>query len=344
MARLRKWLAVAAGTVTVAVAAVAVGLYFAWRFLESPMTLPAEQVPLEVPSGTPLRRVSAELAGRGIIDHPRVLSWYARFSGDATRIHAGEYVLQKGMTPLDLLDRLVSGQVVLHQFTIVEGWRFADLKRLLRTHSAVAATELTDDEIMVRLGMPDQHPEGQFLPDTYSFPRGTSDVDLLRQAHAALQARLDFAWAQRSPDVQVATPYEALTLASIIEKETALASERRLISGVFHQRLRRGMRLQTDPTVIYGLGDTFDGDLRRRDLTTDTPYNTYTRAGLPPTPIALASAASIDAAVDPETTEALYFVATGLPDGSHYFSATLEEHNRAVERYLERLRNPGRQE
>jgi UPF0755 protein len=297
---------------------------------------------LDVPSGTPLGRVSAELASRGVLEHPRVLTWYARLSGDATRIHAGEYALQKGMTPLDLLERLVAGQVVMHQLTVVEGWRFADLKRVLRAHPAIAATDLADDEIMAQLGHPELHPEGQFLPDTYSFPKGTIDVELLRRAHAALQERLAAAWERRSPDVQVATAYEALTLASIIEKETALGSERRLISGVFHQRLRRGMRLQTDPTVIYGLGDGFDGDLRRRDLTTDTPYNTYTRAGLPPTPIALPSGPSIDAAVDPEATDALYFVATGLPDGSHFFSATLEEHNRAVERYLERLRNAAR--
>lgn len=337
MGPVRKWLLAAAAAVVLIAAAGGGSLYAAWRHLESPMALADEPVVLDVPSGTPLAKVSDELTRRGILEHPRLLTWYARFSGDATRIHAGEYALREGMTPLDLLDMLVAGQVVLHQLTIIEGWRFSDLLHVLREHPAVAVTELEPGDIMARLGSPDLHPEGQFLPDTYRFPRGTTDVDLLRTAHAALQTRLEDAWNRRATDIQLETEYEALILASIIEKETALASERRLISGVFHERLRRGMRLQTDPTVIYGLGDVFDGDLRRRDLSTDTPYNTYTRSGLPPTPIALPSAASIDAAVDPEASGALYFVATGLADGSHYFSATLEEHNRAVRRYLDRL-------
>lgn len=292
---------------------------------------------LEVPAGAPLRSVAAELADSGVLGHPRLLTWYARLTGAATRIHAGEYAIDPGTTPVRLLDKLVAGDVLMHQLTIVEGWRFSDLLRTVRGHSAIRPTELGEDEIMDALGKPDSHPEGQFLPDTYAFPRGTPDIELLEWAHRSLEERLQEAWARRSADVQISTPYEALILASIIEKETALETERRLISGVFHERLRRDMRLQTDPTVIYGLGDGFDGDLRRRDLSADTPYNTYTRRGLPPTPIALPGAAAIDAAVDPEAG-ALYFVATGLPDGSHYFSSTLEEHNRAVERYLARLR------
>ena len=192
---------------------------------------------------------------------------------------------------------------------------------------------------MSALGAPGVDPEGQFAPDTYNFPRGTSDLTILEQAHGRLQDQLESIWRERSPTAAVTTPYEALILASIIEKETALASERRQISGVFNRRLQRGMRLQTDPTVIYGLGADFDGNLRRADLDRDTPYNTYTRRGLPPTPIALPGIESLRAAVDPDESDTLYFVATGAPDGSHTFSATLEAHNQAVAAYLRRLRS-----
>jgi UPF0755 protein len=233
----------------------------------------------------------------------------------------------------------VAGEVYLHQITIVEGSRFSEVLAALRSHEAVAATDLDEDAIMSALGTPGVHPEGQFFPDTYRFPHGTSDVEVLRVAHEALASRLQDAWRNRSPELLIKTDYEALILASIIEKETSLASERTLIAGVFHERLRRNMRLQTDPTVIYGMGDAFDGNLRRQDLERDTPYNTYTRAGLPPTPIALPGAGSIEAAVAPEVTGAVYFVATGRGDGSHYFSATLEEHERAVRDYLRQLRS-----
>jgi UPF0755 protein len=192
---------------------------------------------------------------------------------------------------------------------------------------------------MAAIGASGVHPEGQLFPDTYRFPKGTTDLALLRIAHDALARRLEEAWQRRSPDVVLQTPYEALILASIVEKETALQSERPLISGVFQQRLRRNMRLQTDPTVIYGLGSSFDGNLRRQDLERDTPYNTYTRLGLPPTPIALVGAAALEAAVAPAPSDALYFVATGRGDGSHRFSATLEEHEHAVSEYLQRLRS-----
>jgi len=238
------------------------------------------------------------------------------------------------------LAKLVAGQVYLHQLTIVEGWRFTDLLKAVRAHPAIVASTFDGAAIMAALGEPGVHPEGQFFPDTYSFPKGTADVELLRLAHQALVTRLDAAWEARDPDTLLKTPYEALILASIIEKETALATERKLIAGVFYQRLRRNMRLQTDPTVIYGLGDAFDGNLRRQDLERDTPYNTYTRSGLPPTPIALPGAGSIEAAVAPEISDAVYFVATGRADGSHSFSATLEEHERAVRAYLRQLRTP----
>jgi UPF0755 protein len=227
----------------------------------------------------------------------------------------------------------------LHQFTIVEGLRFADVLVALRAHPAIAATTLDGAAIMAEVGAANVHPEGQFFPDTYRFPLGTRDIQVLRLAHEALTTRLETAWRNRDANVLLKSAYEALTLASIIEKETRLPSERRLISGVFHERLRRNMRLQTDPTVIYGLGEAFDGNLRRQDLDSDTPYNTYTRSGLPPTPIALPGLGSIEAAVSPEITGAVYFVATGRDDGSHYFSATLEEHQRAVDAYLRQERS-----
>ena len=315
---------------------------FAWRALHAPLPIPTDGAWLTVASGTPLRRVSADLSKRGLLPHPWLLDLYASASGDATRIRAGEYQLTLGMTPLALIDKLVLGQVFLHQLTIVEGWRFVDLLGVVREHPAIQSGALDGAAIMEQLGEPGLHPEGQFFPDTYFFPRGTTDVELLRRAHESLKTRLSKAWEARSPDTTLSNPYEALILASIIEKETALPSERKLISGVFHQRLRRRMRLQTDPTVIYGLGAAFDGNLRRHDLEADTPYNTYTRAGLPPTPIALPGAASIEAAVAPELTDAVYFVATGRGDGSHYFSATLEQHEQAVRDYLERTRRPER--
>lgn len=321
------------------VAGAAAFAVFAWRSLHSEMPVPTDGAWLEVASGTPLRRVTAELGQRGLLEHPVLLDLYARLRGDATRIRAGEYQLARGMTPLSLVEKLVAGQVFLHQLTIVEGWRFADLSSAIRANGAIHAVAPGGAAVMAALGEPDVEPEGQFFPDTYFFPRGTTDIELLKTAHQALVDHLAKAWDARDPGTQLRTPYDALILASIIEKETALATERKLISGVFQQRLRRNMRLQTDPTVIYGLGDAYDGNLRRQDLERDTPYNTYTRAGLPPTPIALPGNASLEAAVQPEKTDALYFVATGRGDGSHYFSATLEEHERAVRDYLRRLHN-----
>lgn len=329
---------VVAGLALAGCAGIAGGGLWAFSRLQLPLPAPVDGALFDVSAGASLSKVARELHERGFLPHPRLLTWYARLRGDATRIQAGEYLVTGRMTPRSLLDSLIAGSVYLRQFTIVEGWRFADLLAALRTQPTIATTALGADEVMTALGEPDADPEGQFLPDTYSYAKGTEDIALLRWAHEALVEALEKAWNERSPDIQLATPYEALILASIVEKETALPSERRLISGVFQERLRRGMRLQTDPTVIYGLGDAFDGNLRRRDLDKDTPYNTYTRRGLPPTPIALAGVASIRAATNPEFTGALYFVATGEPDGSHRFSATLEEHNRAVGDYLRKLR------
>jgi UPF0755 protein len=313
-------------------------LLYGWSALNQPLSIAQDGEWLEVAPGSSLSAISRELGARDVVEHPSVLRYFGRLRGDATRIQAGEYRLLPGLTSRTLLDQLVEGQVYLHQLAVIEGWRFEELRGALRAHPAVIPSDLEADEIMAALGASGVHPEGQFAPDTYSFPRGTPEIEILEQAYLSLQAQLAEIWNARSPVVAVETPYEALILASIIEKETALATERRQISGVFSRRLQRGMRLQTDPTVIYGLGDDFDGNLRRADLARDTPYNTYTRRGLPPTPIALAGGDALRAAVDPDESLALYFVATGLGDGSHTFSATLEEHNRAVSAYLQRLR------
>lgn len=336
MAR-RIW--IAAGLLLLSALAVIVASVYATNSLNEPLAIPAEGVRIEVASGASLRRVTSDLATRGILKHPWLLATYGRLTEQATRVRAGEYELTPGITPITLLEKLVSGEVFLHEITIVEGSRFAEALATIRAHPAVSAGTLDDTALMTELGAPGVHPEGQLFPDTYRFPKGTTDVALLRIAHAALVARLDEAWSRRSSELAVASPYEALVLASIIEKETALASERAVISGLFQQRLRRNMRLQTDPTVIYGMGATFDGNLRRQDLDRDTPYNSYTRFGLPPTPIALVGIAAIDAAVNPAVTDALYFVATGRGDGSHRFSATYEEHQVAVAEYLRTLRS-----
>jgi UPF0755 protein len=239
-----------------------------------------------------------------------------------------------------LLSLLSSGQVLLHSITFIEGSTFGDVRNALVAHDAVRNDNAnrSDQDIMRALGEPDVHPEGQFFPDTYRFPRGTTDLELLAIAHRRMQEELRKAWEKRTPDLPLAGPYEALILASIVEKETALERERAQIAGVFTERLRRGMRLQTDPTVIYGMGVAYAGNIRRVDLSRDTPYNTYTRTGLPPTPIALPGLESLQAAVQPDMSGALFFVATGAGDGSHYFSKTLAEHNLAVKRYLRELR------
>ncbi len=315
------------------VAAACATLLIAWRSLDAPMNVADGGARLDVAPGSSLTGISGELSRRGILEASWALNAYARFSGDAKRVQAGEYLIGSGTSPRGLLDQLVSGRVYLYDLTIIEGWTFADMVAALRNHEAVDARDLDPQSIMADLGDPGRHPEGQFHPDTYRFPRGTPAIAVLRQAHGAMQDLLEEAWGEYRATTVLVSPYEALTLASIIEKETALNEERRRISGVFHRRLELGMRLQADPTVIYGLGDGFDGNLRRADLSRDTPYNTYTRSGLPPTPIALPGRQSLAAAVDPAPGSELYFVATGLGDGSHYFSTTLDEHRQAVARY-----------
>ncbi len=323
-------LAAICGGAAVAVCMIAM---LGWQTLGTPMNVAAPGEWLNVAPGTSLTRISSELSRRGMLDSSWALNAYARYSGDATRIHAGEYLIDRGTTPRQLLEQLVSGRVHLHDMAIIEGWRFEDVIIALRNHQAVDASTLDSETVMAELGKPELHPEGQFYPDTYRFPRNTAAGDILRQAHDAMEDRLNRAWEQYRSTTVLTSPYDVLILASIIEKETAVNEERRRISGVFHRRMERGMRLQTDPTVIYGLGADFDGNLRRSDLARDTPYNTYTRSGFPPTPIALPSQESLLAAVNPDSGAELYFVATGLGDGSHHFSTTFDEHRAAVARY-----------
>jgi UPF0755 protein len=323
----------------VAAAGAAGAAWWTDRYVHTALPL-QESLTFEVPSGGNLRTVSRELAARGVLEHPALWVWYARFKGRAHSIHAGEYQIDPGVTPAGVLERLVRGEVILRAVTFVEGSTYRDMLATLAAEPRLRQTvqDLTDEALMEQLGSPGVAPEGQFFPDTYRFAAGTADLEILRRAHDEMRRRLGQAWAGRAPDLPLETPHEALILASIVEKETALASERPRIAGVFVRRLRVGMRLQSDPTVIYGLGVAYDGDIRTRDLRGDTPFNTYTRNGLPPTPIALPGGESLQAVVRPLDSGALYFVATGEPDGSHYFSATLEEHNAAVRRYLERTR------
>ena len=286
-----------------------------------------------VKPGSSVKGIARELNEAGLISQPQFFEWFARSEGLAQRIQAGEYQVRGEMTPRQLLTDMSQGKVIQYPMTIVEGWSFKQLRAFLAQHEALEHTldGLSDAEVMAKLGYADIHPEGRFLPDTYHFPRGTSDQQFLKRAYQMMESTLDQLWQQRQQGLPIKTPYEALILASIIERETAVAEERPEIAGVFVRRLQKRMRLQTDPTVIYGMGDTYQGNIRRRDLRTDTPYNTYTRRGLTPTPIAMPSAAAIEAALHPKPGNTLYFVARG--DGTHKFSATLVEHNKAVVKY-----------
>jgi len=308
------------------------------RSLDEPLRI-ASPLTFKIPAGSRLSRVAADLAARGVLARPRALVLYARWKGNASAIKAGEYEIEPGATPRNLLDKLVTGQVLLHSLTIVDGWRVLDLLTAMRRNPDVLATlPATSADVMEKLGMPGVNAEGQFLPETYRFPSGTTDVEILRQAHAALARTLNAAWVNRDPSIPLHSIDELLIMASIIEKESGLPQELPKIAGLYLHRFKIGMRLQADPTVIYGLGDSYDGDLHTVDLRTDGPYNTYTRTGLPPTAIALPGAAAIEATAHPENTDALYFVASGRGDGSHVFSATLEQHNAAVAQYLARQR------
>ncbi|MGI9217237.1 MAG: endolytic transglycosylase MltG [Hydrogenophaga sp.] len=290
-------------------------------------------LPVQIEAGSSARAAAQTLVDAGVQTPPLLLFAWFRLSGQSRSIKAGHYELDAGLTPRSLLDKLVRGDQALRSLTLVEGWNFREVLQAVRQSPDLAQDleGLSAADIMARIGYPGRHPEGRFFPDTYRMVRGASAASVLRQAAQAMDQRLAQAWAQRAPGAVVQTPEQALILASIIEKETGVDSDRALVGGVFNNRLRIGMRLQTDPTVIYGLGERFDGNLRKADLLADTPYNSYTRAGLPPTPIAMPGWASLMAAVQPAQTPALYFVARG--DGSSHFSASLTEHNAAVRRY-----------
>ncbi len=309
----------------------------AW-WLHSAMTLnlPAGSLvlDLEIEPGTRAAQVAETVVASGAQTPVQLLQLWFRVSGQARQIKAGSYEITPGMSPRKLLAMLVRGDQTLKSITLVEGWNFRQVREALQKAELLAhdSIGLQPEMIMEKLGKPGIHPEGRFFPDTYTYAKGSSDLAILKRAAKAMDKRLEAAWALRQPDTPLTSPEQALTLASIVEKETGKPSDRGQIAGVFVNRLRAGMLLQTDPTVIYGMGDKFDGNIRKRDLQTDTPYNTYTRAGLPPTPIAMPGKAALQAAVQPAATRALYFVARG--DGTSQFSATLDEHNRAVNKYI----------
>jgi len=304
----------------------------AWWWLHAPLPMGEAAIELAIEPGTSPRGVARDVQAAGVRTDARLLYWWFRLSGQSRLIKAGNYEIAPGSTPLGLLDKLVRGDETLRALTLVEGWNFRQVRAALATAELKPdSAALGEAALMERLGRTGVAAEGRFFPDTYTYAKGASDLTVLRRALHAMDRQLAAAWEQRAADTPLKTPDEALVLASIVEKETGREADRALVAGVFTNRLRASMLLQTDPTVIYGLGERFDGNLRKRDLQTDTPYNTYTRTGLPPTPISMPGKASLLAAVQPERTKALYFVARG--DGSSHFSSSLDEHNRAVGRY-----------
>jgi UPF0755 protein len=320
------------GLFLLALLAAAAGAGLVW-WLKQPLPLAEPSIRFTVEAGMSPREIAHGWVDAGVQTPELLLYEWFRWSGEARRIRAGTYEIGRGITPPGLLRKMVAGLTVQNTVRFVEGWTFRQLRAELAKATDLKPTtrQMSDAELMRALGAPGVAPEGRFFPDTYSFSPGTTDLTVLRQAFAAMQRQLDEAWSARAPDTPLKSADEALTLASIVEKETGTESDRALVAGVFSNRLRVGMALQTDPTVIYGLGAAFDGNLRKRDLLTDGPYNTYTRPGLPPTPIALPGKASLLAAVRPAATKALYFVARG--DGSSEFSENLADHNRAVNKY-----------
>lgn len=302
-------------------------------FLKTALVVPERGIIFNVEPGMSVKRLANKLAQNGMLEKPQYFVWLARWEGATQNIMAGEYRIAPETTPELLIQQLIKGKVYLYPFTIVEGWTFKQLMDAINQNENFTHTLMqnTPDEIMTEIGKPGEHPEGLFYPETYHFPYGTSDNDFLKRAYRAMEEKLLMEWSQRSAGLPIETPYQALILASIVEKETALVSEYRKIAGVFTRRLLNNMRLQTDPTVIYGMGEKYQGNISSADLKTDTPYNTYTRRGLPPTPIAMPGKGALLAVLHPEEGNELYFVATG--NGGHYFSETLEQHNRAVIKY-----------
>ena len=336
---MRRFIWITLLVVVVLVGAAAGGRAWLAMQFEAPGPAPAA-LRVTVAPGLSVRGVLARLQAAGALECSACTQLYLRLTGRTLTIKAGDYEVDAHASPSDVIEMLEAGRVILEQLTVVEGTRFSDLRRALaedpHVHSLLKGR--SDAEVMAAIGHPGENPEGRFFPDTYRFASGTTDVEILKLAYGNMRDALTQAWDMRTADLPLQSPEQALILASMVEKETGLAAERPRIAGVFMARLRKGMRLQSDPTVIYGLGSAYDGHIHERDLTTDTPYNSYTREGLPPTPIALPGRAALLAVVRPEETGDLYFVATGDGQGGHHFSATLAEHNLAVQHYLQKLR------
>ena len=302
--------------------------------LDSPINIETDTaVSYTIKPGVNLKTIGEDLVEQGILDHPYYLILEGRLQGSESRLKAGEYLLHSGTTQRQLLEQFEAGKVVQHSLALIEGWSYKQIIQAVNDNEVLIKTlpDTDSNTVMAALGYPEVHPEGRFFPDTYHFPSGMTDVEFMLRAYERMLEILDEEWQQKAEGLPYKTADEALIMASIIEKETAVASERAAIAGVFVRRLQKGMKLQTDPTVIYAMGENYNGNIRRKDLKTDSPYNTYVVAGLPPTPIALPGVEAIHAALHPEQGETLYFVAKG--DGSHYFSKTLKEHNRAVAKY-----------
>ncbi|MGF6609742.1 UPF0755 protein [Paraburkholderia sp. WSM4175] len=333
MSLLKKCFAAGALVVVLAAAAIAAGYYWATR----PLELTPAQLDVTVKPHSSLRSVALQLNRGGVPVEPELFIAMTRLLGLQSELKSGNYEFKSGITPYEVLQKIARGDVNEYVATIIEGWTFKHMRAELDANPALKHDTLgmSDADLMSAIGAPEAsigNGEGLFFPDTYLFDKGTSDLDIYRRAYRLMRVRLDEAWLSRAPNLPYKSPYDALTMASIVEKETGKASDRALVAAVFANRLRAGMPLQTDPTVIYGMGDSYAGHIRKKDLQTDTPYNTYTRMGLPPTPISLPSVASLQAAMNPAQSNALYFVSRG--DGSSIFSDTLGEHNKAVDKYI----------
>jgi UPF0755 protein len=318
--------------VTGVIVSVAAASGFAW-WTKQALPVPGSPIEFSINPGSGVAASAQQMAVAGVPVNPTLFVLLARLTGDAGRIKAGSYELKPNTSPRGLLSQLVRGEFAQETVTIIEGWSFKQMRQAISSHTRLKhdTVKLTDAELMAKISTEYKDPEGLFFPDTYLFAKGSSEIEIYRRAHQAMLAHLNEAWDKRNKELPYKTPYEALIMASIVEKETGQKSERTMIAGVFVNRLRTGMLLQTDPTVIYGMGDAFVGKIAKKDLLTDTPYNTYTRSGLPPTPISLPGLQSLQAALAPAETPALYFVSRG--DGTSQFSSNLPDHNRAVNRY-----------
>ena len=318
--------------VTGVIVSVAAASGFAW-WTKQALPVPGAPIEFSINPGSGVAASAQQMAAAGVPVNPTLFVLLARLTGDAGRIKAGSYELKPNTSPRRLLSQLVRGEFAQEAVTIIEGWSFKQMRQAISSHTRLKhdTVKLTDAELMAKISTEYKDPEGLFFPDTYLFAKGSSEIEIYRRAHQAMLAHLNEAWEKRDKALPYKTPYEALIMASIVEKETGQKSERTMIAGVFVNRLRTGMLLQTDPTVIYGMGDAFVGKIAKKDLLTDTPYNTYTRGGLPPTPISLPGLQSLQAALAPAETPALYFVSRG--DGTSQFSSNLPDHNRAVNRY-----------